>query len=75
MDMLVQNKNSNVWTNSYPLMHNLYFIQDKTDGSCMCEDFIMDEETKVENVNIANHATVMYTIKGNIQEEDFDNSI
>lgn len=75
MDMLVQNKNNNVWTNSYPLMHNLYFIQDKTDGSCICEDFIMDEETKVENVNIANHATVMYTIKGNIQEEDFDNSI
>ena len=56
-------------------MQNLYFIQDKTEGSCICEDLIMDEETIVENVNIANHATVMYSIKGNIQEEDFDNSI
>lgn len=67
---IVQNYTNNIWTGSYPLMHNIYLVKNNT-----YEDFIMDEEFETQNINIASHSTVMYNIKGYITEDDFSNNL
>lgn len=67
---IIQNYTGNIWTNSYPLMHNSYIIQNN-----IYEDFIMDEECEVQNINVASHSTVMYNIKGDILKDNFNSGL
>ena len=60
MSKIIENCDGQVWTNSYPLMHECLIHE--TDNSYPTEEFIFDQEFSTENVNIANHATVLYNI-------------
>ena len=60
MSKIIENFNGQVWTNSYPLMHECLIHE--TDNSYPTEEFIFDQEFSTENINIANHATVLYNI-------------
>ena len=60
MSKIIENFDGQVWTNSYPLMHECLIHE--TDNSYPTEEFIFDQEFSTENVNIANHATVLYNI-------------
>lgn len=61
MSKIIENFDGQVWTNSYPLMHEC-LIYDKKYSEYPTEEFIFDQEFSTENVNIANHATVLYNI-------------
>lgn len=61
MSKIIENCDGQVWTNSYPLMHEC-LIYDKSYSDYPTEEFIFDQEFSTENVNIANHATVLYNI-------------
>ena len=61
MSKIIENCDGQVWTNSYPLMHEC-LIYDKKYSEYPTEEFIFDQEFSIENVNIANHATVLYNI-------------
>lgn len=69
MDKIIENKNGQVWTNSYPLMHEC-LIYDQNYSEYPTEEFIFDQEFSTENINIANHATVLY----NINAKNIDSS-
>ena len=53
----IQNAAGQVWTNSYPLMHDIYLVQDN-----IYEDFIFDNDFETNEINIANHSAVLYNI-------------
>ena len=61
MSKIIENCDGQVWTNSYPLMHEC-LIYDTSYSDYPTEEFIFDQEFSTENVNIANHATVLYNI-------------
>ena len=61
MSKIIENFNGQVWTNSYPLMHEC-LIYDTKYSDYPTEEFIFDQEFSTENINIANHATVLYNI-------------
>lgn len=61
MSKIIENCDGQVWTNSYPLMHEC-LIYDTRYSDYPTEEFIFDQEFSTENVNIANHATVLYNI-------------
>lgn len=61
MNKIIENIDSQVWTNSYPLMHEC-LIYDENYSKYPTEEFIFDQEFNTENINIANHATVLYNI-------------
>ena len=61
MSKIIENFDRQVWTNSYPLMHEC-LIYDTSYSDYPTEEFIFDQEFSTENVNIANHATVLYNI-------------
>ena len=61
MSKISENCDGQVWTNSYPLMHEC-LIYDTSYSNYPTEEFIFDQEFSTENVNIANHATVLYNI-------------
>lgn len=61
MSKIIENFDGQVWTNSYPLMHEC-LIYDTNYSDYPTEEFIFDQEFNTENINIANHATVLYNI-------------
>ena len=61
MSKIIENYDGQVWTNSYPLMHEC-LIYDTKYSDYPTEEFIFDQEFSTENINIANHATVLYNI-------------
>ena len=61
MSKIIENYDGQVWTNSYPLMHEC-LIYDTSYSDYPTEEFIFDQEFSTENANIANHATVLYNI-------------
>ena len=61
MSKIIENCDGQVWTNSYPLMHEC-LIYDTSYSDYPTEEFIFDQEFSTENINIANHATVLYNI-------------
>ena len=61
MNKIIENFDGQVWTNSYPLMHEC-LIYDQNPLHYPTEEFIFDQEFSTENINIANHATVLYNI-------------
>lgn len=61
MDKIIENANGQVWTNSYPLMHEC-LIYDTNYSAYPTEEFIFDQDFSTENINIANHVTVLYNI-------------
>lgn len=61
MSKIIENFDRQVWTNSYPLMHEC-LIYDQNYSEYPTEEFIFDQEFSTENINIANHATVLYNI-------------
>ena len=61
MSKIIENCDGQIWTNSYPLMHEC-LIYDTSYSDYPTEEFIFDQEFSTENVNIANHATVLYNI-------------
>lgn len=68
---IIENINGQVWTNSYPLMHECRI---KTTNEYATEEFIVDNDFNIQNINIANHATVLYTINTrNISQEETSN--
>ena len=73
MSKIIENFDGQVWTNSYPLMHEC-LIYDKKYSEYPTEEFIFDQEFSTENVNIANHATVLYNINAkNINSNETTN--
>lgn len=58
----IQNKGGQVWNNSYPLMHELVCTSKDSHEQLWQEEFICDNEFNIEQVNIANHATMLYNI-------------
>ena len=61
MSKIIENFDGQVWTNSYPLMHEC-LIYNTNYSEYPTEEFIFDQEFSTENINIANHATVLYNI-------------
>lgn len=61
MSKIIENCDGQVWTNSYPLMHEC-LIYDQNPLHYPTEEFIFDQEFSTDNINIANHATVLYNI-------------
>ena len=61
MNKIIENIDGQVWTNSYPLMHEC-LIYDTNYSDYPTEEFIFDQEFSTKNINIANHATVLYNI-------------
>ena len=61
MSKIIENFDGQIWTNSYPLMHEC-LIYDTSYSDYPTEEFIFDQEFSTENINIANHATVLYNI-------------
>lgn len=63
MQSIITNQNNQVWTNSYPLMHECR-IANNTE-LYPTEEFIFDQSFDASEINIANHSTVLYTINAN----------
>lgn len=61
----VYTKTKSIWTNSYPLLHELYIVNNEG----IHEQFFCDDLCSTNNVNIALHNTAEYVIK-----MDTDNS-
>ena len=61
MSKIIENFDGQVWTNSYPLMHEC-LIYDTNYSDYPTEEFVFDQEFSTKNINIANHATVLYNI-------------
>ena len=73
MSKIIENCDGQVWTNSYPLMHEC-LIYDTSYSDYPTEEFIFDQEFSTENINIANHATVLYNINAkNINSNETTN--
>ena len=73
MNKIIENIDGQVWTNSYPLMHEC-LIYDTNYSDYPTEEFIFDQEFSTKNINIANHATVLYNINAkNISSDETAN--
>lgn len=70
MEQRTINQDKQIWTNSYPLMHECRIGEE----NYPTEEFIFDHDFKTQEINIANHSTVLYTVNtNNITEKETAN--
>ena len=62
----VYTKTNSIWTNNYPLLHELYVKNNDWN-----EQFFCDDLCSTNSINIALHNTAQYTIKINTEDPEY----
>lgn len=62
----VYTKTNSIWTNNYPLLHELYIKNNDWN-----EQFFCDDLCSTNSINIALHNTAQYTIKINTEDPEY----